>query len=79
MYERLWPKKSLDEMTDAERASRWDKNGSHATNKPDPDSSRELEWMNTGMTGSVEDESFVRGYVKLCRELISAKQASVSP
>ena len=73
VFERVWPKKSLDEKAKAER------DGNKATNGDSPEGSVDnrrniIEWMIVSMTEKIETKVFVDAYVALCEELIEGSK-----
>lgn len=66
VFERIWPKFSLDEKMAANRAGVSDEEFS----KRFPDTKRHvIEWMIMNVTEKIETKTFVDGYVTMCEEL----------
>ncbi|KAK5173847.1 uncharacterized protein LTR77_002528 [Saxophila tyrrhenica] len=78
VFERLWPKKSLDEQSEKERLALVAKGESdpQADGKAVEDDRREIvEWMIVSALLEVKTQVFVDAYVALCEELVAgAKQ-----
>lgn len=67
VFERIWPKFSLDEKMAANRAGVSDEDFS----KRFPDTKRHvIEWMMMNVTEKIETKTFVDGYVAMCEELV---------
>lgn len=68
VFERIWPKFSLDEKMAANRAGVSDEDFS----KRFPDTKRHvIEWMIMNVTQHIETKTFVEGYVAMCKELLA--------
>ena len=68
VFEKLWPKKTLDEQLAAERTLNAGTNGE--AEELEDDRNHVVEWQIGSMTENIETQVFVDAYVALCEELM---------
>lgn len=73
VFERIRPKKTVDEMNKAERASIVDTHGNDVE-RSDDNLCHEIEWLIGPETLKIETKVFVDAYVALCEELVAARK-----